>query len=439
MVGFLVKELKLSAGIKAWLGSEEVTIKGPAGIDSVLIEEGDENVRTVTVALLSAGSPDENVFPNGPDLAAISQADWDGAREREQVIGPLAENPRRSVALMADAAAQLGCTVSFVYRLLARYMADPRTTTLIPHKRGKPRGLQMLSEDVERLMTVTIEEIYMNRQQVKVSDLAEEIRRRCRNAGLRSPGAMTVYRRIKALPPNSVLRARRGSKAAEDNYLPCTGNFPEVAWPLQVVQIDHTAVDAIVVDRVHRRPIGRPWLTLAIDIYSRMVAGFLLSLEPPSATSVALCVVQAATQKEDWLALRKIEAKWPIWGMPDTIHVDNGKEFHSEALTRGCAQYGIKLDYRPVRVPRYGGHIERLIGTIMGKVHLLPETTFSNIREKGDYDSEWRAVMTLPELEEWLAIGIGVYHSKIHSTLLMPPLVAWADYSPCDGMARSKG
>lgn len=45
--------------------------------------------------------------------------------------------------------------------------------------------------------------------------------------------------------------------------------------------------------------------------------------------------------------------------------------FRSEALRRGCEQYGIAIDYRPVRTPHYGGHIERLIGTMMGKVHRI--------------------------------------------------------------------
>ena len=53
------------------------------------------------------------------------------------------------------------------------------------------------------------------------------------------------------------------------------------------------------------------------------------------------------------------------------LHLDSAKEFRSEALRRGCEQYGIAIDYRPVRTPQYGGHIERLIGTMMGKVHLL--------------------------------------------------------------------
>jgi hypothetical protein len=42
----------------------------------------------------------------------------------------------------------------------------------------------------------------------------------------------------------------------------------------------------------------------------------------------------------------------------------------------------------------------------MGAVHLLPGTTFSNVTEKESYDSEGRTVLTLPELERWLALQI---------------------------------
>ena len=55
-------------------------------------------------------------------------------------------------------------------------------------------------------------------------------------------------------------------------------------YPLSVVQIDHTLVDIILVDPIDRLPIGRPYLTIAIDVYSRCIAGFILSLEAPSAT-----------------------------------------------------------------------------------------------------------------------------------------------------------
>jgi putative transposase len=156
------------------------------------------------------------------------------------------------------------------------------------------------------------------------------------------------------------------------------------------------------------------------------VAGFHLSLEPPSATSVALCIAQAVLPKSQWLAERKIQTEWPIDGLFTRLHLDNAKEFRSEALRRGCEQYRIAIDYRPVRTPHYGGHIERLIGTMMGKVHLLPGTTFSDVRAKGDLDPQKTAAMTIEELELWLTHAVtGVYHRTVHRALGVTPLIAW--------------
>lgn len=89
-----------------------------------------------------------------------------------------------------------------------------------------------------------------------------------------------------------------------------------------------------------------------------------------------------------------------MFGKSKEIYVDNGSEFHSEALKRGCGVHGIKLSYRPIGKPHYGGIVERVIGTLMKMVHELPGTTFSNIVEKGEYDSSKKAVLTLSELEK---------------------------------------
>jgi putative transposase len=194
------------------------------------------------------------------------------------------------------------------------------------------------------------------------------------------------------------------------------------------------------VDSLTRAPIQRPWLTLAIDVCTRCVVGFHLSLEAPSATSVALCVAHAVLPKSLWLAERKIEAAWPVHGLFTRLHLDNGKDFHSEALRRGCEQYGISIDYRPVRTPHYGGHIERLIGTMMGKVHLLPGTTYSNIAEKGNTDPEKTAAMTIDELERWLVQAIaGVYHRSVHRVLGIAPLAAWERGLAGDGVTPGCG
>lgn len=360
-----------------------------------------------------------------PDLSDIDAAAWALARERLAVIRPLAEAPERTRSQVAEAAARIDCGVAQTYELLTRYLADPRLTSLLPQRRGRKAGRSMLPPEVDAVIAQAIDDNYLTRQKPRVSDLATEVRRRCVLAGFKPPSRSAIERRLRARPAAEVLARRSGRKAARDRFAPATGSL-EAPWPLSLIQIDHTLVDIIVVDSTTRAPIQRPWLTLAIDVHSRMVAGLHLSLEPPSATSVALCIAHAALGKESWLAERGIEGQWPVFGIPERLHLDNAKEFRSEALRRGCEQYGIAIDYRPVRTPHYGGHIERLIGTVMGQVHLLPGTTFSDVRQKGDLDPEKTAAMTLAEVERWLGHAVaGVYHQSLHRSLGISPLAAW--------------
>ena len=106
-----------------------------------------------------------------------------------------------------------------------------------------------------------------------------------------------------------------------------------------------------------------------------------------------------------------------------------GSDFRSRAFKRGCDDAGVAIDWRPPGEPRFGGHIERLIGTQMGRLHLLPGTTFSNAQELGEYDSKRHSALTLRELERYIALDIvGNYHHSIHRTLGRPPIAVWREY-----------
>jgi len=290
-----------------------------------------------------------------------------------------------------------------------------------------------LEEKREDLLATCVKEIYLVPERPSKAALIREIRRRFAEQQLPVPNYRTVARRVAALDPRFTMAKRQGTKAARQKFGPVGVSNLRPEAPLELLQIDHTLVDVIVVDREHRLAIGRPWLTLAIDITTRSVVGFSVSLEAPSSLSVSLVLTHAVLPKAIWLADRELQnLDWPMAGLPQMIHVDNAKEFHSEALLRGCQEYGIMIDHRPRGQPQVGGHIERLIGTMMGAVHLLPGTTFSNPIEKKSYESEDRAVLTLAELERWLALQIaGVYHLSVHSALGETPLSAWQK-----GMAR---
>ena len=366
---------------------------------------------------------------------SASGSDWGTALEREAVIRPLVEYHRLPKESVEEAASRLSASRALIYRLVGRYRKRPQTSSLLPWKRGRDRNTRFLEPAREELIAECLKEFYLVEEQPSLAALLQELRRRFAERQLPAPNYRTVVRRVAAIDPRFAMAKRRGAKAAREKFGPVAVSTLRPDLPMDVLQIDHTLVDVIVVDREHRLPIGRPWLTLAIDVASRAIAGFSVSLEAPSALSVSLVLSHAVLPKASWLADRELQnLDWPMGGLPRVIHVDNAKEFHSEALLRGCQEYGIAIEHRGPGQPHLGGHIERLIGTIMGAVHLLPGTTFSNVTEKESYDSEGRAVLTLPELERWLALQIaGVYHLTLHSALDKTPLAAWGE-----GVAKRK-
>jgi putative transposase len=156
-------------------------------------------------------------------------------------------------------------------------------------------------------------------------------------------------------------------------------------------------------------------------VASRPVLGFSVSLDEPSTASVALALFQAVLPKDLWLADRELGGAAVNVGIPESLQPDNAPEFHSRALIRGAPDCGIRIDYRPPASPHFGGYIERLTGTTMGAVRVLPGTTFSNVAEKGDYPSEKTSALTFMELERWLALQIvGVYHQNVHRRSCAP-------------------
>ena len=337
------------------------------------------------------------------DLSLIPEAAWREAERRAAVVRPLAERGRWPRHLVQSAAATLGLSERQTYTLLRRCRdAGGMLTALLPGRSSGGRNTPRVAPATEAAIRRVIEESYLTPQRRGAAGVVEEVFGRCRKAGLHPPSPSTIRRRLKALSLSDL--RRRGE--AHPEAKPVHGHAPPARHPLDLLQVDHTPVDLILVDPVDREPIGRPWLTVAIDAYSRCIAGFHVSLEAPSATSVGLCLTHAAMDKASWLALRGVAAAWPMAGKPLRVGVDNGAEFHSQAFERGCAQHGIAIEWRPPGQPHFGGIVERVIGTLMGLVHGLPGTTFSSVGQRGCYDSDKAACLTLEELERWLAVAI---------------------------------
>lgn len=211
------------------------------------------------------------------DLHSAPDRDWHCASLREPVIRRLAALPAISDAEMRAASVELSLNRSQIYLLVARYRANSVASALMPMPPGPPKGQLKLGSDVERLIDRLIREVYLTRQKPKIAALCRAVTHECIRIGLPPPSRTAVAARVRLQKASASLRAREGKKAADDLFRPAIREY-RAEYALQVVQIDHTPIDQIVVDDRHRQPLGRPWLTIAIDIASRMVTGFYVTL-----------------------------------------------------------------------------------------------------------------------------------------------------------------
>ena len=393
-------------------------------------------IRCVGASDLSQAPLPRRASSHQDAIAHASEDDWETARQREAAVQSILANANIA-AQVVRVASEAGVSRRTVFRWIATYREQSCTSALLPKPMGPPTGGVRLDARVSKLIDEVIRDVYLTTVRAKKEEVVRMVALRCTELGLKAPSRKPVLARLRALDKAIVARARlQPSEAAcLVDYVP--GSY-KVQRPLDVIQIDHTLADVIVVDEQYRLPIGRPWLTLAIDVATRVIVGFYVSLEAPSSTSVALCLSMAVLPKEQWLKHRGLECIWPIWGLPNAVHADNGADFTAAALRRGCDEHGMKLILRPIAKPHYGGHIERLMGTLMGRVHLLPGTTRSNPQDRGAYPAESEARLTMAELEQWLALEIcEQYHRRSHKGLGHSPLSAWEQALSANKLARS--
>jgi putative transposase len=153
---------------------------------------------------------------------------------------------------------------------------------LLLGRSGRPRGSRFLDPEREAVIEDAIQNYYLTRERPRIADLMREIGAVCQQRGLKAPNFRSVKRRLNAPDPSLVMKERMGGKAAASVFRPV--GVPRTRaqiLPMDLVQIDHTPVDVIVVDERDRLPIGRPCLSLAIDVATRTVPGFCVSLDHP--------------------------------------------------------------------------------------------------------------------------------------------------------------
>ncbi|UZJ58072.1 DDE-type integrase/transposase/recombinase [Pseudomonas sp. KU26590] len=313
-------------------------------------------------------------------------------------------------------------------RLLKRYDPELGAVSLVRSVRGRKKNSRLLSDIQEKIMEKAITKRIKDKTKKleAFSSLWEYVDSLCHSMGVKTPSLNALKRRLESYGEKAVYSLQHGREAMLQKFELKPGMI-DVETILTMVQIDHTRVDIIICDD-QGEPLMRPWLTVVIDLKSRVILGYYLALHPPSAVSVAMALLSACFPKQDFpIALGGGQnTRHRFWGVPHALGMDNAAEFTSPELEATLQYYKIIPMLRPIGKKHYGGHVERIIGTLMGKVHLLPGTTYSNVLKKGEYDSAKNSAITFSAFCEWFAGEVAIYHGRSHEGLnRLAPFEVW--------------
>lgn len=269
-----------------------------------------------------------------------------------------------------------------------------------------------LLEDVIRKHWVTTEAKNYKACYRFLQQMAQEMQ-------ISAPSYPTLIAEIKARQTNKEVRVRHGKRMAyqQNTFVSVLhADTPQHgSRPFQYVHIDHTQLDIELLSSRTDRPLGRPWLTLAIDAYSRRVLSLYVTYEAPSYTSVMMC-------------MRSMVQRYKR--LPEFVIVDNGKDLTSSSFSTFLNAMGVHLRLRPAGQPRHGAVLERLFGRMHSEyVHNLAGNTKAtkNVRmTTGKHLPKNFAQWTLENLyyglQHW---AFEYYEQEIHSTLDMSPRQAF--------------
>lgn len=242
----------------------------------------------------------------------------------------------------------------------------------------------------------TVEEIALSQRVFSAQDLLNgltlkiQAKNRDRPAGdkLQIPSLRTMQRRASMLAEYDLTIAKSGLVEANRRFA-LHQNSREVSRLLEIVEIDHSPIDLMVVgsDRV---TVGRPTITVVLDRATRCVMGYHLSLAGHGVPAVFEALRHALLPKAYLTTTYgDLGLSWPCFGWPERVVMDNGREFHADAVADALLNLGIACEFSKARSPNDKPFVERFLRTLnYGLIHKLKGTTLAKAHKRVGFKAE---------------------------------------------------
>jgi putative transposase len=358
--------------------------------------------------------PDETCGADQRDASTADVRDWQEAYHRYQALLPLLQGTSpRDAAVPART----------LRRWLASYRAAERDlgcgyVGLLPQQRNGNTTTR-LDPAVQTLLDEVITTHYERPQRATMRASYAILCQECQRQQLPVPSYKTFVQAVHRRPRTEQVRKRQGERAAYQQqpfYWELTVQTPRHGdRPFEIAHIDHTELDIMLVCSRTGQVLGRPWLTLLVDAYSRRVLAFTLIYDPPSYRSCMLVLRDCVRRHQR---------------LPQSVVVDGGVEFGSIYFETLLARYSVTKKTRPGGQPRFGSVIERLfntahttfIHTLLGNTQALRDGRQMTAAVDPRTLAQWTLGRLLKRFEEW---ATEVYDTTAHPALGLSPREAF--------------
>ncbi|MDA2530480.1 TnsA endonuclease N-terminal domain-containing protein [Bacillus cereus] len=286
---------------------------------------------------------------------------------------------------------------------------------LIAKRNNQGNRGRKLTQEVVELMDVYIREKYESSRSPNLNSIYKRFYQECIAKKLIPPSFVTFWRESNKRPVHIQTEKRKGSKAAygtEKFYFEIKATTPRHGdYPYQVCHIDHTELDIELICSETYENLGKPWLTLLIDAYSRRILSFYLTFDAPSYRSCMMALRECVKRNSR---------------LPSMLVVDGGKEFHSIYFDTLLAKYKVTKAQRPGAKPKFGSVCERIFGTtnsefihnLLGNTQIMKKVREVTKRFNPKHNAIWTFESLYEMMSEWC---YEIYDKQIHSTLTTSP------------------
>ena len=223
---------------------------------------------------------------------------------------------------------------------------------LLPKTGARGNRTSRLPEESSKLLIQFVDNDYEDlRQKTRIASWAA-LKRKCDENGVVAPSYVTFCVAVRKRPLFEQTLKRKGRRAAYAHapfYFQLEPTTPRHGdRPFEIGHIDHTELDVEVVCSRTGRPLGRPWMTILTDAFSRRCLALYLTFDAPSYRS-CMMILRDCVRRNGRLH--------------QVIVIDGGAEFQSTYFETLLARFECTKKTRPPAKARFGSVCERLFGT----------------------------------------------------------------------------